>query len=173
MKNRHTYINSILCCIALLCSCVDSTVDSDFQFSTSDRPIEVEKSTVLWEGYAVCDDWTKQPALLSDGGTELAQAYAKPGDVLRFYVTPTYDLYYLEIFEGHWFDIYANYSNDWDACIQANRTYNDLSTGYVTLTLTHAILHQAYTPQYLDWSGTFMGNGDNCVITKIELIQKQ
>lgn len=44
---------------------MDSAVDPDFQFSGTDKP--AEKSTVLWVGYAVCDDWTNQPALLSDG----------------------------------------------------------------------------------------------------------
>lgn len=126
-------------------------------------------AVVLWEGDALCDDWGNQPNLLSDGGAELEAAGAKAGDVVRFYITPTDTYYYIEIVEGHWNGTYANYSNDKDAVEKDNRTYNDLSTGYVTLELTQEILDKVIGAKQ-GWGGTFIGNGDNTKITKIEFV---
>lgn len=132
-------------------------------------PEPEEEVIVLAEGEFVCDGWGNQPNLLSDGGVELQEVGAAAGDVVRFYITPMEQFYYIEIVDGHWGGTFANYSNDENACAEQGRTYNDLSTGYVTLELTQAILDQVCTAG--GWGGTFIGNGDNTIITKIELVK--
>ena len=122
------------------------------------RHISLE--TTLWEGEAVADDWGNQPYLLSDGGAELAEFGAKVGQTIRFYITPTDAEWKLQILEGHWTGVtYADLSfESWD--LAANN-------GAVSIVVTEDMLTAAYTKQ--GWGGSFLGNGDNVVITKITI----
>lgn len=132
---------------------------------------EISQETLLWEGEAIADDWGNQPYLLSDGGAELQNAGAKPGQEVRFYITPIGGAdWKLEIVEGHWGPTYA------DFCSVGNDTEGgkfkewDLEAhgGYIPVTLTQEMLDAAYTAQW--WGGVFVGNGDNVKITKITLM---
>ncbi len=125
-----------------------------------------ETELVLWQGQALCDDFTNQPNLLSDGGDELRDADAQAGQEVRFYVTPTEDWWILQIFEGHWEEKYASFVSE------SHKDYIvvdlEQSGGYVSLFLTDAMLQQAY--KRYGWGGAFVGNGDNCIVTKITLV---
>ncbi len=117
------------------------------------------QETILWEGKAVADDWGNQPFILSDGGAELAEANAKEGQILRFFITPTEENWNLQIVEGHWGGTYVDYNQDnWDLAAHG---------GSVDLELTAAILQTALTQQW--WGGAFLLNGDNVVCTKVTL----
>lgn len=98
--------------------------------------------------------------MLSDGGEELLQAGAKPGQVLYFYVEVLDTFWNLDIYEGHWSKVYL--SLDFSSCdIDANG-------GKIGLTLTDEILATACSPQY--WGGSFLLLGDNIKVTKITLL---
>lgn len=88
--------------------------------------------------------------LLSDAGLELKNALAQVGDVVIFKVDIEHDGdFWLQIREGHWGqdddDIYLSINQD------------DVSDGYIYLTLTQNILDKAYQQQW--WGGTFIING--------------
>jgi len=132
---------------------------------------EISQETLLWEGEAVADDWANQPYLLSDEGVELKNAGAQVGQEVRFYITPIGDGdWKLEIVEGHWGPTYADFCavgadteggkfKEWDL---------EAHGGYISITLTQAMLDAAFTKQW--WGGTFVANGDNTKITKITLM---
>ena len=127
------------------------------------------KEVVLWEGEAVADDWGNQPSLLSDAGVELQEAGAKVGQEVRFYVTATDAEWHLKIIEGHWGDTYVSLCSVGCDTNGGEFTEYDLEAngGYIPLELTQEILDAAFTQQW--WGGTFLGNGDNTIITKITL----
>ncbi len=121
------------------------------------RHISLE--TTLWEGESIVDDWGIQPYFLSDGGAELADAGAKAGQTIRFYLTPTEDEWEIQIWEGHWGQSYISFKYDsWD--LAANN-------GAVSFVLTEEMLTAAYTQQ--GWGAVFLGNGDNVIVTKITI----
>lgn len=124
---------------------------------------------VLWEGEAVADGWANQPYLLHDGGPELMNANATEGQEVRFYITAIDDNWKLQIVEGHWSSIYCCYCSVGADTEDGLYTEYDLDTngGYISLTLTQAMLDAAFMQQY--WGGTFIANGDNVKITKITL----
>ena len=129
----------------------------NFVLSQVELVEHISLETVLWEGEAVVDDWGNQPTLLSDGGTELQEAGAKVGSVVRFYVKPTADTWNLQVVEGHWGGTYTDHSQD---------NYDlGATNGAIELTLTADMLSTLTTPQ--GWGGTFILNGDNIVCTKI------
>ena len=131
----------------------------NFVLSQVELVEHISLETVLWEGEAVVDDWGNQPTLLSDGGTELIEAGAKAGSVVRFYVKPTADTWNLQVVEGHWGGNFCDYSNE---------NYNlDEHNGAVELTLTQEMLDKLFTVQ--NWGGSFILNGDNIVCTKITI----
>lgn len=132
----------------------------NFMLSSIELVEHISVETTLWEGEAVCDDWGNQPYLLSDGGIELQENGAKVGSVLRFYITPTAEAWNMQIVEGHWSGVqYCDFNQDnWD--LAANG-------GAIAITVTQAMLDAAYTVG--GWGGTFIGNGDNAIITKITI----
>lgn len=122
---------------------------------------------VLWEGTAICDDWTNQPSLLSNGGSELIYAGAEAGQELRFYTMATNSYWNLQIWEGHWEKKYISYSSTGsETNIEIDLTANG---GYLSLYLTDEMLKSAQNSNY-SWGGTFVGNGDNAIVTKITLV---
>ena len=126
--------------------------------------------TVLWEGELIADDWANQPYALSDGGAELQQAGAQPGQVVYFYFEQIgADPWKVEIVEGHWGPTYKS------ICAVGTDTENgkfteydlDANGGRFGLTLTQEMLDAAYKAG--GWGGTFVLNGDNTKCTKITL----
>lgn len=113
--------------------------------------------TTIWTGEAVCDGWGNQPTLLSDGGKELIEAGAKVGSTIRFYVTPMAAEWKLQIVEGHWGPTWLDLTfESYD--LAANG-------GAIALVITQDMWNAITTVQY--WGGTFLGNGDKSIITKI------
>lgn len=116
---------------------------------------------VLWEGEVVADDWSNQPGLLSNGGTELNSAGASVGNLVRFYITPTEGNWNLQVYNGHW---------DMQMCDfnQSNWNLSD-HNGAVEIQLSQDILNLLLTVQ--EWGGTFVLNGDNVKCTKVTLVK--
>ena len=126
--------------------------------------------TTIWEGELIADDWANQPYALSDGGAELQQAGAQPGQVVYFYFEQIgADPWKVEIVEGHWGPTYKS------ICAVGTDTENgkfteydlDANGGRFGLTLTQEMLDAAYKAG--GWGGTFVLNGDNTKCTKITL----
>ena len=114
----------------------------------------------IWEGSLV-PQWNG-PYCLSDGGTELVNAKAEAGDVLKFFITPTEqgiaDSWQLWLTEGHWNGSYAQFKS-WE---------NPLTEeGCALLPLTADDLAKMTTP--VGWGGVFALQGENCTLTKIVL----
>ena len=131
----------------------------NFVLSQVELVEHISLETVLWEGEAVADDWGNQPTLLSDGGTELQEAGAKVGSVVRFYVTPTDATWNLQVVEGHWGGNFCDYSNENYDLAEHN--------GAIELTLTQEMLDKIFTVQ--NWGNTFILNGDNIICTKVTI----
>ncbi len=132
------------------------------EFTVNAKPVEETKEVTLWQGAALVDDWIADPTVfvLSDGGEELLQAGAKPGQVLYFYVEVLDTFWNLDIYEGHWSKVYLSLDfSSYDI---------DANGGKIGLTLTDEILATACSPQY--WGGSFLLLGDNIKVTKITLL---
>jgi len=118
---------------------------------------KISLETTIWTGEAVCDNWGNQPTLLSDGATELVAAGAEVGSIIRFYVTPMTAEWKLQIVEGHWGPTWLDVSyENYDLAAH---------NGAVELVITQEIWDVITVLQY--WGGTFLGNGDKSIITKI------
>ncbi|MCF0198114.1 MAG: hypothetical protein HUK02_02170 [Bacteroidaceae bacterium] len=131
--------------------------------------IQTNAEKVLSEKELVADNWKDQPYALSDGGAELKDAGAKPGQKVHFYITPIDAMWKLEIVEGHWGPTYASYCAVGADTEQGKFTEYDLDAngGKVSVTLTQAMLDAAYTSG--GWGGVFVLNGDKVKCTKITL----
>lgn len=126
--------------------------------------------TILWEGELIADDWANQPYALSDGGVELQNAGAKPGQTVYFYLEQVgADPWKLEIVEGHWGPTYCSYCAVGADTEGGKFTEYDLaaSGGKLGVTLTQEMLDAAFVQKW--WGGTFVLNGDNAKVTKITL----
>ena len=132
---------------------------------------EISQEVTLWEGELIADDWANQPYALSDGGAELQQAGAQPGQVVYFYFEQIgADPWKVEIVEGHWGPTYRS------ICAVGNDTEGgkfteydlDANGGKYGLTLTQEMLDAAYAA--VGWGGVFVLNGDNTKCTKITLL---
>ena len=118
-----------------------------------------EAEVTIWEGNTILENWENQPTLLSDGGTELRNAGAQPGQTLYFYLEAIASDWHLELWEGHWGGLYVTVNSlDYDLSANGNR---------IGFTLTQDILDLAYTQH--GWNGTFLLNGNNIKVTKITL----
>lgn len=119
----------------------------------------------IWEGRVACD-WNSPPFLLSDGGDELLESGAEPGQELRFYLSATGGPWRLTIHEGHFRATYASFSStdsDFGKAIELSS-----AGGYVSLVVTDAMLAHARVRQ--GWGGTFACRGENLVVTRIALV---
>ena len=147
------------------------------------------RELVLWKGEAYADDFTNQPSFLDNYGQDLLKAGAKAGQEVRFYITPIDGQWKFEIVEGHWGwvmpwseltadernekMIYRSYCSPGHEDTEGKYVEWDLNAhgGYVPLTLTQEMLTvMLYPNQDVDWGGTFIGNGDNVIVTKITLL---
>lgn len=130
---------------------------------------------VLWEGEAIADDWGNQPYVLSDGGKELSDLGAQPGQSVIFYVEPLSADWKLELVEGHWGPTYKSFcasgidSGDGAFTENGKFTEYDLEAngGKIKLELTQEMLDAAY--KAAGWGGVFVLNGDNAKVTKVTL----
>ncbi len=119
-----------------------------------------KEEAVIWEGEAIVENRENYPVLLSDGGAELRNAGAYPGQTLYFYLhTDDEDDWHFELWEGHWCGLYI-----WTDSFNYDLSANGYRIGF---TLTQDILDTAYTQQW--WGGTFLLSGDNLKCTKITL----
>ena len=125
--------------------------------------IPLEKT--LWSGEEVMGDWANNFGVLSDAGTELAEAGAHAGQTIRFYVKDAADDWAVKIEEGHWGGTFLNVG----ATAEDDRAAWDLSAhkNAIELKLTQEILNKALTQQY--WGNTFIVHGKNFTLTKITL----
>lgn len=121
---------------------------------------KISEETVLWEGNVILENFENQPTLLSDGGVELFNAGAQPGQTLYFYLETDASDWQFQLWEGHWCGLYLAIDS-----LQYNLSASGNRIGF---TLTQDILDIAYTQQW--WGGTFLVSGDNIKLTKITLI---
>ena len=131
---------------------------------------EISQEVTLWEGELIADDWANQPYALSDGGAELQQAGAQPGQTIYFYVEPYGDpAWKVQIVEGHWGPTYLSVCSVGGDTEAGKFTEFDLDAngGKFGLTLTQEMLDAAYAA--VGWGGVFVLNGDNTKCTKITL----
>ena len=117
--------------------------------------IEIPQETVLWEGNEDLSGGA-QPYIGSDGGAEFIENGVKAGQVIRFYIEPTEEGWWYEVFEGHWGPKYAKY----DA--SSGIAYG--SKGAVELTLTQDMIDAALNKQ--GWGGIFVVQG-KVILTKV------
>ena len=111
--------------------------------------------TTLWEGNEDLSGGA-QPYIGSDGGAEFIENGVKAGQVIRFYIEPTEEGWWYEVFEGHWGPKYAKY----DA--SSGIAYG--SKGAVELTLTQDMIDAALNKQ--GWGGIFVVQG-KVILTKV------
>lgn len=111
--------------------------------------------TTLWEGNEDLSGGA-QPYIGSDGGAEFIENNVKAGQTVRFYIEPTEDGWYYEVFEGHWGPKYAKY----DA--SSGIAYG--SKGAVELTLTQDMIDAALVKG--GWGGIFVVQG-KVILTKV------
>ena len=128
---------------------------------------------VLWEGEAIAEDWTNQPNILTDGGIELQEVGAQPGQTIYLYMEPIDPTqhWYLELVEGHWNGTTYLVVCAVGADTQGKFVEYDLEAngGRAALEITQEMLDTVCAaPQ--GWGGTFIANGDNLKITKVTLL---
>ena len=126
--------------------------------------LTVSKITLEWENPSEITIWEgnedlsggAQPYIGSDGGAEFIDNGVKAGQIVRFYIEPTEEGWYFEVFEGHWGPKYAKY----DA--SCGIAYG--SKGAVELTLTQEMIDAALTKG--GWGGIFVIQG-KVILTKV------
>ena len=114
--------------------------------------------TTVWEGNEDLGAWSSQPYIMADGGAELAAVDLKAGQTVRFYGKATDSAYEMQVFEGHWGPMYADFKPD---------THGDefSKNGCFSLPLTQDMIDAALKPQ--GWGGVFVVQGQNFILTKI------
>ena len=128
---------------------------------------------VLWEGEAIATGWANQPNILTDGGIELQEVGAQPGQTIYLYMEPIDPSlhWYLELVEGHWSGTTYLVVCAVGADTQGKFIEHDLEAngGRAALEITQEMLDTVCAaPQ--GWGGTFIANGDNLKITKVTLL---
>ena len=128
---------------------------------------------VLWEGEAIATGWANQPNILTDGGIELQEVGAQPGQTIYLYMEPIDPAlhWYLELVEGHWNGTTYLVVCSVGADTQGKFIEYDLDAngGRAALEITQEMLDTVCAaPQ--GWGGTFIANGDNLKITKVTLL---
>ncbi|MBO5942465.1 MAG: hypothetical protein J6Q63_04160 [Bacteroidales bacterium] len=128
---------------------------------------------VLWEGEAIATGWANQPNILTDGGIELQEVGAQPGQTIYLYMEPIDPAlhWYLELVEGHWSGTTYLVVCAVGADTQGKFIEYDLEAngGRAALEITQEMLDTVCAaPQ--GWGGTFIANGDNLKITKVTIL---
>ena len=128
---------------------------------------------VLWEGEAIATGWANQPNILTDGGIELQEVGAQPGQTIYIYMEPIDPSlhWYLELVEGHWNGTTYLVVCAVGADTQGKFIEHDLEAngGRAALEVTQEMLDTVCAaPQ--GWGGTFIANGDNLKITKVTIL---
>jgi len=119
--------------------------------------------TVIWSGASALG-WSGegQVYLGDDGGQSLIDAEAKAGDILRIKLQPTADDWQVQIWEGHWGTMYDEIKAD-----NYDLAGNDY---YYNIVLTNELLATFTTKQW--WGGIVLVQGQSCIVTALELLQK-
>lgn len=128
---------------------------------------------VLWEGEAIATGWANQPNILTDGGIELQEVGAQPGQTIYIYMEPIDPAvhWFLELVEGHWNGTTYLVVCAVGADTQGKFIEHDLEAngGRAALEVTQEMLDTVCAaPQ--GWGGTFIANGDNLKITKVTIL---
>ena len=128
---------------------------------------------VLWEGEAIATGWANQPNILTDGGIELQEVGAQPGQTIYIYMEPIDPAvhWFLELVEGHWNGTTYLVLCAVGADTQGKFIEYDLEAngGRAALEITQEMLDTVCAaPQ--GWGGTFIANGDNLKITKVTIL---
>ena len=128
---------------------------------------------VLWEGEAIATGWANQPNILTDGGIELQEVGAQPGQTIYIYMEPIDPAvhWFLELVEGHWNGTTYLVLCAVGADTQGKFIEYDLEAngGKAALEITQEMLDTVCAaPQ--GWGGTFIANGDNLKITKVTIL---
>lgn len=118
---------------------------------------------VLWKGRkALAWDASGQIGLGDDGGAQLIEAGAKPGDKLRIKLEPTGADWQCQIWEGHWSTMYDE--------IKAENYDLEAAGGYYTVTITEDNLKTFTTQQW--WGNILLVQGQSMDVTEFALVQK-
>ncbi len=117
---------------------------------------------VIWEGNEDLSDG-KQPFIGTDAGAEFIKYNVQPGEMIRFYIEPTEEDWYFEVFEGHWGPKYAKYSGETNPDLKVGEQ------GYVELELTQEIIDAALIQGW--WGGIFVVQG-KVKLTKVVVLQE-
>lgn len=131
----------------------------NFILSSIELVEHISVETTVWQGNGVCDDWGNQPIWFADGGADLIEQGLKVGTIVRFYISPMETNWNLQIVEGHWGGNYCDLNQD-NYDLAANG-------GAIVLTVDEDMYSKITTSQ--GWGGSFIGNGDNVVVTKITI----
>ena len=110
----------------------------------------------IWSGNEDLSDG-HQPYIGSDAGAEFIEIGAHAGQICRFYITPSTDDWWFQVFEGHWGPMYGEWKGETHAAEVA-------ATGCVKLELTQAMIDAALTQQW--WGGIFVVQG-SVTLTKV------
>ena len=122
---------------------------SGLTFSKVTISYENSLETTIWEGNEDLSDG-HQPYIGSDGGAEFIEKEVKAGQTIRFYIEPTEEGWWFEVFEGHWGPQYGK----WDG---NNTSIAYGSKGAVELVLTQDMIDAALTQKW--WGGIFVVQG--------------
>lgn len=118
---------------------------------------------VLWKGRkALGWDAAGQIGLGDDGGAQLIEAGAKPGDKLRIKLEPTAADWQCQIWEGHWSTMYDE--------IKADNYDLEGEGGYYSITITEDNLKTFTTQQW--WGNILLVQGQSMEVTELALVQK-
>lgn len=134
---------------------------------TIDYPLALlpnsEIVTTLWSGASTLS-WSGEGQIYlgNDGGEDLIAAEAKAGDILRIKLVPTADDWQVQVWEGHWG---AQYDE-----IKADNYDLAGNGGYYNITLTDELLATFTNKQW--WGGIVLVQGQSCIVTALELLQK-
>ena len=131
----------------------------NFIMSNVTLSYQLPTETTIWEGNEDMGNWSNQPFVGSDGGAEFTDNGVKAGQTLRFYGTATdTNDWNLQIFEGHWGPMYADFS--------AGNAAEELAANKcLAVTVTQAMIDAATTAG--GWGGIFVVQGKNFILTKV------
>ena len=117
--------------------------------------------TILWEGNENLSGGA-QPYIGSDAGAEFVKNNVEAGQIVRFYIEPTEEEWWFEVFEGHWSGQYGKWTGE------TNPEFKVGEQGYVELELTQEMIDAALKQQW--WGGIFVIQG-KVIVTKVTVIQ--
>lgn len=118
---------------------------------------------IIWEGVEDLSGGA-QPYIGTDGGAEFIKYNVQVGEILRFYIEPTEEGWWFEVWEGHWAKQYGiQWTNETNPEIQVG------APGYIEIEVTEDIYNAAVTQQW--WGGIFVVQG-KVILSKVTIVQE-